>query len=183
MRHPLVKVSCLQCGKSFMQRPGELAKSKKRGKNIGMFCSRDCSTLYNVAHRSKPEPNCKCAKCGALFYRSKSRMTLSKSGLFFCNKACKDKAQSFESGLQEIWPDHYGEGKRVKYRKLAINHYGGRCQECGLDTVEILIVHHKDGNRDNNAIANLEVLCPNHHAIKHCKDGHFNTKTINGATA
>lgn len=39
---------------------------------------------------------------------------------------------------------------------------------CGLETIWndktiILDVHHIDGNRDNNNLANLQVLCPNCH--------------------
>lgn len=45
------------------------------------------------------------------------------------------------------------------------------CERCGCDWINpysgqtILEIHHKDGNRQNNAEDNLEVLCPNCHAM------------------
>jgi predicted HNH restriction endonuclease len=32
------------------------------------------------------------------------------------------------------------------------------------------VIHHKDRDRDNNAMENLAVLCPNCHAIEHMKE-------------
>ncbi len=39
------------------------------------------------------------------------------------------------------------------------------CNRCGF--AEVLEVHHKDRNRLNNSIDNLEILCPNCHAMEH----------------
>lgn len=45
-----------------------------------------------------------------------------------------------------------------------------QCEHCGYDKIpEILGVHHKDKNRNNNNISNLIVLCPNCHSIEHHK--------------
>jgi 5-methylcytosine-specific restriction endonuclease McrA len=42
------------------------------------------------------------------------------------------------------------------------------CQRCGYDDeVGILVLHHKDRNRENNHLSNLEILCPNCHALEH----------------
>lgn len=43
------------------------------------------------------------------------------------------------------------------YRRDAIKAKGGKCQQCG--STRHLMVHHKDGNRSNNALSNLQVLC------------------------
>jgi hypothetical protein len=43
-----------------------------------------------------------------------------------------------------------------------------KCEDCGYSAQpDILVIHHKDRDRDNNDLANLKVLCPNCHAIEH----------------
>jgi 5-methylcytosine-specific restriction endonuclease McrA len=41
------------------------------------------------------------------------------------------------------------------------------CSRCGNKDRRVLTVHHKDGNRKNNKIDNLEWLCRNCHCIIH----------------
>jgi predicted HNH restriction endonuclease len=44
------------------------------------------------------------------------------------------------------------------------------CNRYGYNSEpKILGVHHKDRNRHNNDISNLEVLCPNCHSLEHLK--------------
>lgn len=44
------------------------------------------------------------------------------------------------------------------------------CERCGFDRDKaILGVHHKDRDRHNNELTNLEVLCPNCHSMEHAK--------------
>jgi 5-methylcytosine-specific restriction endonuclease McrA len=46
-----------------------------------------------------------------------------------------------------------------------------KCERCGYDDKPgILQVHHKDRDRENNALSNLEVLCPNCHAEEHLEE-------------
>lgn len=51
------------------------------------------------------------------------------------------------------------------------------CQRCGWDIAPILELHHKDRNRKNNTLSNLEFLCPNCHTLEHylCKDGPYHS--------
>jgi hypothetical protein len=45
------------------------------------------------------------------------------------------------------------------------------CERCGYsEEVGILVIHHKDRNRDNNDLGNLAVLCPNCHALEHLEE-------------
>jgi predicted restriction endonuclease len=54
---------------------------------------------------------------------------------------------------------------RINYRKLAFEHYPPICAYCGFGVPEILEVAHLDGNRSNNEIGNLIILCPNCHKM------------------
>jgi hypothetical protein len=57
------------------------------------------------------------------------------------------------------------EAKRVNYRKLAFAHYDPLCAHCGFGVPAVLEVAHLDGDRRNNAIGNLVILCPNCHKM------------------
>ncbi len=55
--------------------------------------------------------------------------------------------------------------KRFNYRKLAFSHYPQVCAHCGFGIPDALEVAHIDGNRSNNAVTNLVILCPNCHKM------------------
>ena len=54
---------------------------------------------------------------------------------------------------------------RINYRKLAFETYPTICAHCGFGVPEVLEVAHLDGNRSNNAVENLAILCPNCHKM------------------
>jgi hypothetical protein len=55
--------------------------------------------------------------------------------------------------------------KRINYRKLAFSHYDPLCAHCGFGVPAVLEVAHIDGDRTNNDIQNLVILCPNCHKM------------------
>lgn len=55
--------------------------------------------------------------------------------------------------------------KRVNYRRLAFGQYDQMCAHCGFGIPSVLEVAHVDGNRQNNEIKNLVILCPNCHKM------------------
>jgi len=57
------------------------------------------------------------------------------------------------------------QSKRINYRKLAFEHYDPLCAYCGFGIPSVLEAAHLDGNRNNNAISNLVILCPNCHKM------------------
>lgn len=104
-----------------------------------------------------------CAYCGKEFYKTKSKLDNSKSGLYFCCREHKDLAQRIEFGLKEIQPNHYGNNIEsiYTYRKNAFKYYPHKCAVCDWNEDEdILEVHHIDENRDHNELSNLIILCP-----------------------
>ncbi|HBL39700.1 TPA: hypothetical protein DDZ10_03465 [Candidatus Uhrbacteria bacterium] len=44
---------------------------------------------------------------------------------------------------------------------------GKTCERCEYGNYKILHVHHKDRDRKNNELDNLELICPNCHAEEH----------------
>jgi predicted HNH restriction endonuclease len=73
------------------------------------------------------------------------------------------------NGIKEIMSAHFGTGAPENtYRRTTFAVKPKKCERCGYDTnPAAIIVHHKDRNRSNDAITNLEVLCCNCHAIEH----------------
>lgn len=55
------------------------------------------------------------------------------------------------------------------YRKRALKYYNNKCKVCLEDRLHVLQIHHKDENRNNNDILNLEILCANCHLDLHYK--------------
>ncbi len=50
----------------------------------------------------------------------------------------------------------------------ALERAGFKCEICGYNKIrDILEVHHRDGNRKNNTMENLEIRCPNCHKEHH----------------
>ena len=55
--------------------------------------------------------------------------------------------------------------KRINYRKIAFDAYAPLCAHCGFGIPSVLEVAHIDGQRTNNDIGNLVILCPNCHKM------------------
>jgi len=45
-----------------------------------------------------------------------------------------------------------------------------KCERCGIKEIKVLLVHHKDRNRKNNKIENIEILCRNCHILEHYEE-------------
>lgn len=135
----------------------EYTKQKRQLNDYGT-CSLQCTS---VAKGNSILTNC--AHCNKQIFKKKSDVEISKSGKFFCSRDCKDTAQSY---MKEIQPAHYGSGTS-SYRERAFRHYKNVCNNCGYSNKDALEVHHKDKNRDNNSIENLEILCANCHTLIH----------------
>ncbi len=142
---------CVVCDKEFWAPLHVLADGRK-------CCDRQCFGIF-----TRRRVTLTCCKCGTMFERKMANANRSPNGLVFCSRICKDDAQRFE-GPQLIKPSHYKDGFHA-YRERAFRHYGARCEECGYNEHEqMLYVNHRDGDRTNNKIENLQVLCVWHHA-------------------
>lgn len=151
--------NCLNCGKQL-----KVGQEK--------FCSNSCSATYNNALKREKIEKRKCKNCGTEIDISKSY------GKVYCSDECRTehkhllkqiRYQEILNGRVEI--DCKSGRVSKKVRGSLISKYNNSCQKCGWNEVNKftgkvpLQIHHIDGNPENNELSNLEVLCPNCHAL------------------
>ncbi len=132
---------CEQCQQPFLV--------LRRFKDTQRFCSKVCSRR-GQAPRTSTKRTKQCEHCGGdyqvvpYFYATRR----------FCNRECwRLHMVASEHGA---WKGGTGWYKKQK---------GPACERCG--STQRRVVHHKDENRDNNALENLETLCYSCHLRHH----------------
>ena len=138
-------IQCIICSKEIYRRPNEIKRYQGR-----VFCSKDC---FGISCR-KEQP---CSICGKPILAGLHKKT--------CSRSCANKLRVGSKYKQNKLKD-----KVVFYQSLKkrlINLRGSTCERCKYDKIEILQVHHKDRNRKNNDLYNLELICPNCHFEEH----------------
>jgi uncharacterized C2H2 Zn-finger protein len=145
--------TCVQCLTSYMAR-----------RPTGRYCSDKCEQAYRYRNG---QIDLSCANCGAIFKRQAADVKHKK---IYCGREC-------------MWADKIKKAPRSN-KLAAVRKWFGRfnrmskCEKCGYSEIPgILIIHHKDRDRNNNPLSNLAVLCPNCHAIEHLAE---NKKNWNG---
>lgn len=150
-----------------------------------LFCKVCCIPFYIPFHFLKERKYCsqkcqwkafrrrivrKCTICKKIIYIKRGRFKANKSKVFFCSHKHKDIGQRLDSNLKKMWPSHYGRANGIySYRSQARYRLPEKCVGCGFKFLALLLVHHRDGNRNNNSIKNLEFVCPTCHGLRHMK--------------
>lgn len=155
---------CLYCGKEITG----------KNKNIKKFCNSSCSASYNNQLRTSKNI---CLNCGKeISSRSK-----------YCNHQCssehkyKEYIKAWQEGKESGMSGSDGISTRIrKYLLEKVNYTceipGCECNYINPHTgLSILQIHHIDGDATNNREDNLQVLCPNHHAMTE----HFGSRNKN----
>ena len=152
------QVVCEYCDKIFDKEIKKINWSTKKGWRT--YCSKKCQDLDKITSEI-----INCAICGKKTTKVQAEIKRSKSGKLFCSKHC---ATIFNNTMYKSGINHpnYKNGDK-SYRDLAFALKEVKCEMCDYCNKDILQVHHKDKNRKNNAIDNLEILCPTHHWEKH----------------
>jgi len=100
-----------------------------------------------------------CANCGKLFSKPRHKESKHK----FCSRECYNEFRIKHDWYRKM---RYSKVKNIgtsdnflrKYLKPLLPKH---CEVCG--TTEKLEIHHKDGNRRNNKLSNLMVVCRSCH--------------------
>ena len=137
--------NCVVCKKPIYRRPSILKQNATR-----TYCSQEC---FGLSCR-KEIP---CLVCGKSILSGLNKKT--------CSRACSNTHREgikYKIGRPRDKAEHE---RSLKYRILLER--GKVCERCGYDKPEILQVHHKDRDRTNNNLTNLELICPNCHCEEH----------------
>lgn len=153
-RQIIEKIICLNCGDEFIG----LIKDRRK------FCSQSCGAQFNnkkYPKRTAINKITNCLNCGNV---------LNKNGQHkFCSKNCNTKYKQkiifnkIENGDTTLY--------HMQYKKYLIEKFGNKCMKCGWNEINPITdlipiqLEHKDGNSENNALNNLELLCPNCHSL------------------
>lgn len=136
---------CFICNKLIYRRPSQIKANHGR-----VYCSNACHGIS--CRKEKPCIVCNNPILAGLHKKTCSRKcsNINRIGIQYKINRPKDKVK-WQRGL--------------KIRLL--NTRGNKCERCGYDKYEILQVHHKNRDRDNNTLNNLELICPNCHFEEH----------------
>ena len=159
--------TCSHCGKPIYRKNSAI----ERNKNKIFFCSKECQiaeqriggklvpTHYGTASTKL------CLYCGKIFIpQNKGK---------FCSIECSKKYMkqtAISKWFSGEWDGTIPSGKiSGTIRNYLLDKFLDTCSNCGNKTwmgeTLPLEVHHKDGNKRNNKLENLEILCPNCHSL------------------
>lgn len=137
--------NCIICSKAIYKRKSEVSRNNGR-----VFCSMAC---YGISCRRESP----CLVCGTPILASFNKKT--------CSRACANKHRTGIKYKMNRPRDKVVNERQLKLRLLTQR--GNVCEGCGYNKIEILQVHHKDRNRQNNNLDNLRLICPNCHYEEH----------------
>ena len=152
---------CAICGKLFV-----IPVSRKQD-----TCSAICRGQYRRTRIKQI-----CPVCGKSF-EIKPFQAKANKGVSCCSRNCRNLAQRLDSGINVHRPGTYGRAKgrteagRLRRAKLKDKPI---CASCGMSFSALLVLHHIDGDENNNSPINREWLCWSHHASRHLR------KTLSG---
>lgn len=138
-------IVCVVCGKPIYRRPNEIKRNKGN-----VFCSISCCGKHNRIETP-------CVVCGKLIMAHFHKKT--------CSRSCANVHRAGIKYKMNRPRDKVIDQRSLKLRLLRLR--GEKCERCGYSKIQILQVHHKDRNHDNNNLDNLALICPNCHYEDH----------------
>ena len=147
-------IECVICKTPIYRRPSQIENSKGK-----VFCSMGC---YGLSSRREIP----CKVCGKLILAGLNKKTCSRSCANIQRAGIKYKINSPRSKVKSQ--------QALKIR--LIEKRGKKCERCDYNKYQILQVHHKNRNKQDNDLDNLLLICPNCHAEEHLLEKSWLTK-------
>ena len=147
-------VKCKICETEFYIKPSH----QKLG--WGKYCSNICRTKSQFNGKGV-----KCYICNKDVYRSNAKLKRSRSGKYFCTKKCQTlwRNSIYIEDRSANWTNGRSSYRKIMTRRDLIS----ICALCNLSDTRVLVIHHKNRNREDNSISNLTCLCLNCHFLVH----------------
>lgn len=147
-------------------------------KRENKFCSRSCGATYNnnnPSSKRKRVPEKFCENCGDKLINKYSKNTL------YCSMKCGVEKR------RKILFEKIERNETVSsdaLRRYLMKKHSEKCSICGwgernpVSETVCLDMHHIDGDHKNNRLSNVELICPNCHAItENYKRVNYNRKS------
>lgn len=151
---------CAYCGQDILPEEGQRLCHVK----VKKFCNRSCAAKYNNEPKKlKTKSKKACINCGNPINKGASK---------FCSHNCQQDYNHniyIQEWKQGMHCDTIEVSNHVRNYLFEVN--DNKCSKCGWGEANPythkvpLQIHHKDGNYRNNSEENLELLCPNCHAL------------------
>jgi len=151
-------VKCKICETEFYIKPSH----QKLG--WGKYCSNICRTKSQFNGKGV-----KCYICNKDVYRSNAKLKRSRSGKYFCTKKCQTlwRNSIYIEDRSSNWINGNKSYRKIMSRRDLLS----KCFRCNITDIRVLVIHHVDHDRTNNAINNLKCICQNcHFLVHHYKD-------------
>lgn len=163
MRGTSLSVKCEECGDLYI-----VAQSRYYQKGIKYhYCSDECYHKFKAKQKQKRKDNKThfCSNCGNKFedYRH------NKTDFVFCSQKCSKEFQKGENAFSF-------KGGSITYQGYKANKIKGKYvlehrtiieKSLGRKLAKDEVVHHKDGNKLNNTISNLQLMKKRDHDKLH----------------
>jgi hypothetical protein len=165
----MVIKKCIQCGDDFKTYNSYINRGNRLGINEGQFCSTKCYSENKKTHTPKRDYECEwCGKKLQMLLSDYNYKVNTGQRPRFCSRSCKSSLPRIGNRIVGGYrymhaPDHpyRNYNKQVAEHRLVMEKHIGRY----LKPKEV--VHHKDLNKLNNDINNLQIVSRAEHEAIH----------------